>query len=50
MSKISLTARRNLLVRSSDRTELMEHLVSLQISLNKDLTETIRGAAKPVGS
>ena len=50
VSKISLTARRNLSVRSADRMELIETRLSLQISLNRDLIENINGAASPVGS
>ena len=35
---------------SLDRTELIEHWRSRQISLNRDRTENIKGAASPVGS
>ena len=47
--RISFTAEQNQLDLSSDRTELNEHLVSRQISLNRDRTENINGAASPVG-
>ena len=50
VSKISLTARRNLLVRSLDKVELIETWGSLQISLNRDRIVNIKGAASPVGS
>ena len=47
---ILFTAVRNLGVLSSDRVEFMEHWGSLQISGNKEQTENIKGAPKPVGS
>ena len=50
VSKILLTARRNLSVHSSDKVELIETWRSLQISLNRDRIVNINGAANPVGS
>ena len=50
VSKILLTARRNLSVRSLDKVELIETWRSLQISLNRDRIVNINGAANPVGS
>ena len=49
VSRISLTALWNFSVCSSAKAELIEHWRSLQISLNRDQTETLNGAASPVG-
>ena len=49
MSRISLTASRNLTVRFLDKMELMEQDGSQHNLLNSDRTENIRGAARIVG-
>ena len=49
VSKIKLTARRNLSVRSLDKVELIETWQSLQISLNRAQIVNINRAASPVG-